>query len=148
MNMVYSVKRADGAVIASRSRKEAAMALAQVAANEAGEVVEVVTQAGNVVGQVAPAEVVAVARQRKPRARNYTRVDAKPGLEISGYELAYTRTAVNVGVYREISLVKNNPEYYVIADLATGNVLAKCATTTEAREITNDLRKAKLAAKA
>lgn len=129
----------NGKVVGTRSSKPAAINLAVETADIEKQDVEVRTSAGTVVETI---------RGHKVRARNYTRTEALGvKLDVADYVVAYTRKQSNLAVLRSTTLTKNTAKYYMVIDFVTGKKHF-AHTTIEAREITNEIRANRLAAKA
>lgn len=140
--------------VATRSRKDAALAEAEHVYDEADQAirVRVMTDAGNVVHELeaivreatdeGPATAKAVRRTRPWSRVEEPKFDAP---ELDDYTLAYSRTRTETAVYR-----KNDKTGWLVLHVPTGERW-ETENTTEAREITNGIsnkfrEQAKLAA--
>lgn len=136
----YTVTR-DGDAVLTRSRKEAAIALAKVAHGDAEgrSAVAVVTGAGTEVFRLEP--IVTAAGRAKPFGRTET-----PNFEfepVEGFTPAYARNRIKTVVFRA-----NDRSGWLVVDFRPEGGRFEVANTNEARAVTNRLQQEARQAKA
>ena len=121
-------------IVSTFSKKARAIEAAEALKGES--LVEVKTEAGTVVHEVAPAGTRA-----KPFTRTET-VRVEGAEDIEGFVAAYQRTRVGAVVYRAL-----DKSGYLVVQPSTG-IRLEVANTTEARLATNEMAAVRKAAKA
>jgi hypothetical protein len=134
--MRYSIQH-NGAEVASRSEKPAALRFAENFALEDGETVAVVTPTGKVVfTRTEDADAGREPGKRRPRrwiTRPYTRTDRSVEAQYElpeGYDVAYSKVRSGVHVLR----VTGGKEYALFST-KTGALLEGISTTREAQAV-------------